>query len=589
MGVDALRQLMDQALAAVAADSPQSQPLPAFLAQVNEILKPQGVQIQAQTPPSPSMDTVGQLFSQALSEVDAETPQASSVAALLAKVNGILGQAGLEIGPEAGVQTTTNQPQEQQAPTMDQAPASLSLEAVGPLLSQAFSDGEKISRQTTQLPPVVERVNAILAPAGLALKPVPPAAAPMPVAHAVQAPTTDNLIQLLQQAVTTVAEGSAMAMPRPVLMEKVNTILARAGVAITEAKPKLAAQEAITPQQHSVPPPLVTPAQQQSPLDGVPAAANKQTAAAMAQGVGAPISPAVAPEPPPLTQAGVETQEAPLAQEAAPLAQEPMASGAAEQHVDLALADLAQGSQEKKAEIMGKNEALAKEWLASDQDATATTPGMETESVKQGGAPSAEALESKDVAAPKTSTTMDGGIDPSKGVISMETKGVPPVQSDPTLKAQPLRPHLTQELQQFAVEQISQGVLRGLRNSDHHLTLTMYPKELGEVKVDMQVRGNHIAVSFVMENQKVKEAMESSMGEFKDNLERRGFSLGAIAVSVDQQQHQNDGGKRFMAAWEQMQVTRQREERVAAATIVPPVNSGTRTIRTPQGGISLFV
>ena len=79
------------------------------------------------------------------------------------------------------------------------------------------------------------------------------------------------------------------------------------------------------------------------------------------------------------------------------------------------------------------------------------------------------------------------------------------------------------------------------------------------------------------------------MGEFKDNLERRGFSLGNMSVSVDQQQHQNDGGKRFMAAWEQMQATRQRDEGIVPPTVGVPAHSGNRTIRTPQGGISLFV
>ncbi len=123
----------------------------------------------------------------------------------------------------------------------------------------------------------------------------------------------------------------------------------------------------------------------------------------------------------------------------------------------------------------------------------------------------------------------------------------------------PLRPppvmklSAAQILQQFAMDQISQGVTRGLADDEHHLTLTMYPKELGEVKVDMQIRNNHLAVSFVMDNHRVKEALEKNMEEFKDNLSRQGYSLEACAVMVDQRKNDSGGARQqFESAWEQL-------------------------------------
>ena len=101
------------------------------------------------------------------------------------------------------------------------------------------------------------------------------------------------------------------------------------------------------------------------------------------------------------------------------------------------------------------------------------------------------------------------------------------------------RLHLSPDMQSFTLDQIAQTVLRGLKNTQHHLTLTLYPKELGEVKVDMLVKNNQVTLSFLMENPKVKELMEGNMQEFRNNLEQRGFVIGGCNVSVD---HNNNGG-----------------------------------------------
>ncbi len=110
-------------------------------------------------------------------------------------------------------------------------------------------------------------------------------------------------------------------------------------------------------------------------------------------------------------------------------------------------------------------------------------------------------------------------------------------------------------LQQFAFDQLSQGVVQGLQRDEHHLTLVMYPKELGEVKVDLQIRNNQVAVSFVMDNHKVKEALEKNMDEFKENLNRQGYVLEACAVLIDERRNNaGDGRGQFQEDWKQLLV-----------------------------------
>ena len=156
-----------------------------------------------------------------------------------------------------------------------------------------------------------------------------------------------------------------------------------------------------------------------------------------------------------------------------------------------------------------------------------------------------------------------------------------------------VRPTLPQgriavEMQQFAIDQISHGVLRGLRNNQHHMTLTLYPRELGEVKVDLHVRESHVSVSFAMENSHVKETLESNMQNFRDNLQRQGFSLQECFVSVGQN-NTNDSKQRFEEAWERL-VSRTGYEKGIGLPADVMATVGDRHISLSQGGtISLFV
>jgi len=102
-------------------------------------------------------------------------------------------------------------------------------------------------------------------------------------------------------------------------------------------------------------------------------------------------------------------------------------------------------------------------------------------------------------------------------------------------------------LQQQSFAQLSHGVLQGLRNQEHHLVLKLYPKELGEVKVEMMVRDNQVAVSFAMENSRVKEVLESNLDQFKDNMAKQGFTLGDCLVSLNKDNDGNEAWRQFQA------------------------------------------
>jgi flagellar hook-length control protein FliK len=109
-------------------------------------------------------------------------------------------------------------------------------------------------------------------------------------------------------------------------------------------------------------------------------------------------------------------------------------------------------------------------------------------------------------------------------------------------------PNLPPGVQQQSFAQLSQGVLQGLRNQEHHLVLKLYPKELGEVKVEMTVRDNQVAVSFLMENSRVKAVLESNLEQFRENMEKQGFIIGDCMVSLNRDTDSNESWQQFQAA-----------------------------------------
>ncbi len=146
-------------------------------------------------------------------------------------------------------------------------------------------------------------------------------------------------------------------------------------------------------------------------------------------------------------------------------------------------------------------------------------------------------------------------------------------------------PNMPPGLQQHTFAQLSQGLLQGLRNNEHHLVMKLYPKELGEVRVELMVRDEQIAVSFAMENSKVKEVLESNMEQFKQNMEKQGFVLGECMVSVGNQQDGGEAWREFQAAWREQGVARRAAGPVGADELYPQGSYGRNL---SEKGVDLF-
>ena len=192
-----------------------------------------------------------------------------------------------------------------------------------------------------------------------------------------------------------------------------------------------------------------------------------------------------------------------------------------------------------------------------------------------------KAVQQKHDGLPKEAAAADAvtnGLTPE----NMQPREMGPVHHLPPQAARPLPATI---MQQQVFDQISKGVLRGVQEGEHHLVLKLQPPELGKVKVDLLVHDDQVTVSFSMENSKVKEALEGSMQQFRDNLEQRGFVLQQCFVSVGDGNSQNDSQRRFEEAKFSLkgQSFRQVElpgEMLYQRSAVPP---------PADGSISLFI
>jgi flagellar hook-length control protein FliK len=257
------------------------------------------------------------------------------------------------------------------------------------------------------------------------------------------------------------------------------------------------------------------------------------------------------------------------------------------------MVDLAKVKVDKVSGIMNIKEGLAEQWQASGAagaiSATSAADDLGKTEIVESVLTAEEAVTS-DTFLDETGHK-NRNSDAENTLINTADPGQNARQAQPRMPVV-ARPPATQILQQFAMDQLSQGVTQALQRDEHHLTLTMYPKELGEVKVDLQIRNNHLAVSFVMDNHKVKEALEKNMEEFKENLNRQGYNLEACAVMVDQQHKDSDGTRQqFEAAWEQMNIDDGVARKIEASPLEESMRqlASLRSERWPESSISVFV
>lgn len=177
---------------------------------------------------------------------------------------------------------------------------------------------------------------------------------------------------------------------------------------------------------------------------------------------------------------------------------------------------------------------------------------------------------------PLTSTTLGGSTSNTTGQTShLEAQG--------NTVPRPTTHHIQQ---QQLFNQLSMAITRGLRSGEHHLILKLHPAELGEVKVDLSVHHEHVSVSFAMENSKVKETLESSMEEFRQNMEDKGFTMGQVNVEVGQQDDSNQWQRFELPSWPGEKLTASTMENLPESALYFLANSDNYH---DDRGLSLFV
>ncbi|MHB1014154.1 MAG: flagellar hook-length control protein FliK [Desulfurivibrionaceae bacterium] len=219
------------------------------------------------------------------------------------------------------------------------------------------------------------------------------------------------------------------------------------------------------------------------------------------------------------------------------------------QTVDLAKVKVQQGIKDQQAEAGMAKKDLG-QWLEGvakkEGGAAFGNPGAE-QSPSEGKDALVAGASANETGIVKNMVAENGGFLQASAAAATAAAGTATAASSQA--ATPLLniPNMPQPLQQQTFAQLSQGVLDGLNNQEHHLVLKLYPKELGEVRVEMSVRDNQVALSFSMENSKVKEILEKNLDQFKQNMEKQGFALGQCNVSLNKNNDSNESWQQYQA------------------------------------------
>ncbi|MDI6799971.1 MAG: flagellar hook-length control protein FliK [Actinomycetota bacterium] len=89
-----------------------------------------------------------------------------------------------------------------------------------------------------------------------------------------------------------------------------------------------------------------------------------------------------------------------------------------------------------------------------------------------------------------------------------------------------------EDMDRAILDQVVKKVQFFLKEGKHEAKIDLEPKELGSIKIKITVEGGLISAKFEAINPLVKEALESNLANLKQSLTEKGFSMGAVQVSV---------------------------------------------------------
>jgi len=103
--------------------------------------------------------------------------------------------------------------------------------------------------------------------------------------------------------------------------------------------------------------------------------------------------------------------------------------------------------------------------------------------------------------------------------------------------AEHLKPGLPIFNQHFSEDNVLNQVMQRLRLSqnllDSKLVMKLHPAELGELKINVQLREGSINASILAQNQQVQEILEKNLPRLKEMMEQQGLTVDEIVINLD--------------------------------------------------------
>ncbi len=96
----------------------------------------------------------------------------------------------------------------------------------------------------------------------------------------------------------------------------------------------------------------------------------------------------------------------------------------------------------------------------------------------------------------------------------------------------PTMPYRT--IEESVILQVSQRLSNAVKNGMHEIRLLLRPETLGNVRMTIQMEGDIVMARINVENQQVKQIIESNLQSLKDSLEEQNLQAGAFDVNVNQ-------------------------------------------------------
>lgn len=160
------------------------------------------------------------------------------------------------------------------------------------------------------------------------------------------------------------------------------------------------------------------------------------------------------------------------------------------------------------------------------------------------------------------------------GPVKVNRQQTIPVASLVSTSAQP-----TNNTTTTSIEQISGQVIAALVRGEQTIAVTLQPKELGTVHVEVQRKGGELQLSFRAEEPATGHLLTNVLGELRQKLEVQGFKIGEFAVAQSQRSH--------MANPEPVNSSRQQAIPVTVSAPAPArPTSGQKIATTPTEQIS---